>query len=118
MPIWFYAPDFRLSSTPSILDSRIVPAYHATFQKNGTPDASIKLCMLHDDDLAAFPYHGPLAEAFAIFSQSRMASNSLVCLPMGLSVVMTRGYVFVVVDLSGKVSTVLGLDRLYAGFAT
>ena len=67
MPIWFYAPDFRFSSTPSILDPRIVPAYHATFQKTGTPGASLKLCMLHDDDLAAFPYHGPLAEAFAVF---------------------------------------------------
>ena len=43
----------------------IVPAYHAKFRRIGNSDESIKLCMLHDDDLAAFPYHGPLAEAIA-----------------------------------------------------
>ena len=45
-------------------------------------------------------------------SEKRMTSNSLVALPMGLSVVLTRGYVIVANDLNGK-----GSHITHAGMA-
>ena len=66
MATWFYAPDFRFSSRPSVGDARVVPAYFAQFGKPDTPGLIVKLCVLHDDELAAFPYRPVLAEANAV----------------------------------------------------
>ena len=67
MATWFYAPDFKFSPAPSNYpDGRNVPAYYAIFESIERPYYTVRLCMLHDNELAQFPYRYVVSEAIAV----------------------------------------------------
>ena len=71
MATWFYAPNFLFSTTSFYFDPRNVPAYYATFATPQWPGHVVSLCVLHDEDLAEFPYPFKLIDAISVLYASK-----------------------------------------------